>query len=148
MNPQTIASSCSSRLGACRTSIGMATLRSLGLDVVPEDFLAEPLGGQGSLQLILVCRSLTCRGAELAVRVLYAIHSLSEKKAFDAASFSFVSLFLYRVLEAGGVGQTEAESALEQVTLALEIIQFHGSQCKCPPILSMASNLRSVPIGF
>jgi hypothetical protein len=67
--------------------------------------------------------------------VLYGVHSLSERKAFDAATFAFMSLFLTRVLEAGGVGQTEEESALEQVTLALGIIQFHAPECKSSTVL-------------
>jgi hypothetical protein len=67
----------------------------------------------------------------LVLRVLYRLRSLSEQTSFDAATFSYAFPLLGQVLLKGGVdaGQDDGDEALEQVTLVLDIIRFHCSEC-------------------
>jgi hypothetical protein len=67
----------------------------------------------------------------LVVRVLYRLRSLSEQAPFDAATFSYASPLLAQVLLKGGVdvGEDGGDDALEQITLVLDIIRFHCSEC-------------------
>ncbi|KAG5638049.1 hypothetical protein H0H81_002083 [Sphagnurus paluster] len=98
---------CSSkRLDNFRSWVGVATLRSLKVDIVPEELHSEPLN-------------------LLIIRVLYRLRTLSEQAPFDAATFSYAYPLLGQVLLQGGIAFEEEEEALEQVALALAIIKFH-----------------------
>ncbi|KAJ7115902.1 ARM repeat-containing protein [Mycena epipterygia] len=98
---------CSSeRLDSFRTWVGIATLRSLKIDTVPEELRAEPLNS-------------------LVIRVLHRLRSLSEQAPFDSATFSYAFPLLAQVLTLGGISPEDDEEALEQVALALDIIKFH-----------------------
>ncbi|KAI0944136.1 hypothetical protein AcV7_002042 [Taiwanofungus camphoratus] len=104
-----LANACTGRLEAFRMWIGVATLRSLGVDGVPEDFQLEPLNS-------------------LVLRVLYRLRSLSEQTPFDAATFNYASPLLNQVLLKGGIAPAEEDEPLEQITLAVDIIKFHGAE--------------------
>ncbi|KAJ7672704.1 armadillo-type protein [Mycena rosella] len=98
---------CSSeRLDTFRTWVGIATLRSLKVNTVPEELGTEPLNS-------------------LVIRVLHRLRSLSEQAPFDSATFSYAFPLLAQVLTLGGVDPADEEEALEQVALALDIIKFH-----------------------
>ncbi|KAJ7720581.1 armadillo-type protein [Mycena maculata] len=98
---------CSSeRLDSFRTWVGIATLRSLKVDTVPEELRAEPLNS-------------------LVIRVLHRLRSLSEQAPFDSATFSYAFPLLAQVLTLGGITPEDEEEALEQVALALDTIKFH-----------------------
>ncbi|RDB20660.1 eIF-2-alpha kinase activator gcn1 [Hypsizygus marmoreus] len=98
---------CSSeRLDTLRSWVGVATLRSLKVDAVPEALQAEPLN-------------------HLIIRLLYRLRTLSEQTPFDAATFSYAYPLLGQVLLQGGISVEDEEEALEQVSLALGIIKFH-----------------------
>lgn len=62
------------------------------------------------------------------VRVLYRLRSLSEQSPFDPATFAYASPLLMQVLTVGGLGALEEDDALEQITLVLDIIQFHAQE--------------------
>ncbi|KAF8627766.1 hypothetical protein AX17_006131 [Amanita inopinata Kibby_2008] len=104
-----LASSSSERLTTFRKWIGVATLRSLSIEVVPDELQAEPLNS-------------------LVVRVLYRLRFLSEQATFDGATFSYAYPLLSQVLKQGGTSATDEDEALEQVTLALNIVKFHCGQ--------------------
>ncbi|KAF8343178.1 armadillo-type protein [Cantharellus anzutake] len=101
-----IGSSCSRNLGIYRTLTGISCLRSFSVSAVPKGFLEEPL-------------------AELTLRVLYHMHSVSSDSPLNAFDFAYLFPLLLCVLEHGGVGQPEEEAGAEQITLALEIIERH-----------------------
>ncbi|KAG8875312.1 translational activator of GCN4 [Tulasnella sp. 331] len=101
---------CSNRLQGFNTWIGVATLRSYEISVVPEELKEEALDG-------------------LVIRVLYRLRSLSEQAVFDAATYSYLSPLLTFVIRNGGVGTTEPEAILEQAALALSIASFHSGAC-------------------
>ncbi|KAG5642517.1 hypothetical protein DXG03_002618 [Asterophora parasitica] len=101
---------CSSdRLDTLRSWIGVATLRSLDIESVPEELKSEPLNS-------------------LIIRVLYRLRTLSEQAPFDAATFSYAYPLLGQVLLKGGISAVEEEEALEQVALSLAIIKFHSGE--------------------
>ncbi|KXN82440.1 Translational activator gcn1 [Leucoagaricus sp. SymC.cos] len=98
---------CSSeRLDTFRKWLGIASLRSLNIDAVPEDLQAEPLNS-------------------LIIRVLYRLRFLAEQSPFDASTFSYAFPLLEQVIQKGGINAEEEEEALEQVALALDFIKFH-----------------------
>ncbi|KAJ7043552.1 armadillo-type protein [Mycena alexandri] len=101
---------CSSeRLETFRTWVGIATLRSLKIDSVPEELTAEPLHS-------------------LVIRVLHRLRSLAEQAPFDSATFSYAFPLLAQILTLGGIDPEDEEEALEQVALALDIIKFHCAE--------------------
>ncbi|KAH7908270.1 armadillo-type protein [Hygrophoropsis aurantiaca] len=104
-----LARCCSDRLESSRKWFGVATLRSLGVESVPEELQAEGL-------------------SSLVVRVLYRLRFLSEQKPFDAATFSYAFPLLAQVLLKGGLDTEQDDDALEQITLVLDIIRFHSSE--------------------
>lgn len=63
-------------------------------------------------------------------RVIYRLRSLSEMSPFDSATYSYISSFLDHVIRNGGIGVTDQEAIVEQVALALNIVDFHCGQCK------------------
>lgn len=46
------------------------------------------------------------------------------------ATYSYASPLLSQVLNKGGIGLTEEDDPLEQITLALQIVRFHCDDCK------------------
>ncbi|TCD64479.1 translational activator of GCN4 [Steccherinum ochraceum] len=100
---------CSDRLDIMRPWIGVAALRSKDVDGIPEEMQVEGINS-------------------LLLRVLHRLRSQSEQTPFDVATYSYTSPLLYQVLIKGGVGLTEDDDPLEQVTLALQIIKFHCSE--------------------
>ncbi|KAF5354845.1 hypothetical protein D9756_005584 [Leucocoprinus leucothites] len=101
-----LAKCCSDRLDIYGKFLGIASLRSLKIDAVPEDLQAEPLHS-------------------LIIRVLYRLRFLAEQVPFDAATFSYAFPLLEQVIQQGGIAVEEDEDALEQVALTLDLIKFH-----------------------
>lgn len=100
-----------SRLGPLRPFVGVATLRSAGVTVLPENLLAEPLG-------------------DLVTRLLYRLRFLGEQRPFDTVTLSYVLALVFLVLEKGGVGRSVEEDADEQIVLAIEVLSFHTEACR------------------
>ncbi|KZV97501.1 ARM repeat-containing protein [Exidia glandulosa HHB12029] len=101
-----LADCCTDRLGVFKHSLGVATLRALKIDGLPEEMTVEPLDG-------------------LLLRVLYRLRSLGEREPLDPASLTVASLMLSAVISAGGMGAADAEEALEQLALVVDILSFH-----------------------
>ncbi|THG98438.1 hypothetical protein EW026_g3754 [Hermanssonia centrifuga] len=97
---------CSERLDTFRRWVGVATLRSLNVDGIPEEMQVEPLNS-------------------LLLRVLYRLRFLAEQAPLDVATFSYMSPLLSQIFAKGGLGLTEDDDPLEQVALALDLIKFH-----------------------
>lgn len=97
----------SNRLGAMRAMVGVAVLRTSQVSGLSEEFLVEPL-------------------ASMVTRVLYRIRFLGEQMPFDSLTLSYILPLLLTVLEKGGAGDADAETADEQVLLAIEIISLHS----------------------
>ncbi|KAL9082854.1 MAG: hypothetical protein Q9159_006144 [Coniocarpon cinnabarinum] len=95
-----------SRLGALRSSIGVATLRARGVSQLPEELLQEPLG-------------------ELVTRVLYRLRFSAEQRPLDMVSLLYVLPLVEVVLSSGGVGRNEPDEVDEQVMLTLDFLSFH-----------------------
>ncbi|KAJ3745026.1 armadillo-type protein [Lentinula detonsa] len=104
-----LAQCCSERLDTFRKWTGIATLRCLRNNVVPEDLQAEPLN-------------------QLVLRILHRIRFLSEQLPFDSATFSYIFPLLKYVVLEGGVVTEEPEEMLEQVALTQDIIKFHSGE--------------------
>ncbi|KAG8988091.1 translational activator of GCN4, partial [Tulasnella sp. 427] len=102
---------CSPRLDAFHVWVGVATLRSFDIPIVPEEMQQEPI-------------------EHLIARVIYRLRSLSEVSPFDPATYSYISPFINYVIRNGGVGASDQEVALEQVGLALNILDFHTGSCE------------------
>lgn len=109
------ASKTSSRLGPMRAFIGVATLRSAGITVLPQNLLEEPLG-------------------DLVTRLLYRLRFLGEQRPFDAVTLSYVLALIFLVLENGGVDRASSEDADEQIVLAVEFLSFHTEVCNEPSL--------------
>lgn len=107
---------CSDRLGTAKSSLAVAILRALESPIVPEDYCAEHLG-------------------DLISRVLYRLRFVSEADTLDSQTYSFAQPLASHVIACGGVRtsdeETENDTALEQVTLAVDVISFHVSLCTC-----------------
>ncbi|KAG6810659.1 hypothetical protein H0H92_010871 [Tricholoma furcatifolium] len=99
----------SERLDNLRRWVGVATLRSLKIESVPEELQSEPLNS-------------------LIIRVLLRLRTLSEQAPFDAATFSYAYPLLGQVLLHGGISTDDDEEALEQVALSLAIIKYHSGE--------------------
>jgi hypothetical protein len=54
---------------------------------------------------------------------------LAEQTPFDAASFSYTFPLLGQVMIQGGTRMQPDDDQLEQITLALDIINFHCGEC-------------------
>lgn len=104
---------CSERLGQSSISLGVAVLRSVESQVVPESFCAEPV-------------------APLVARVLYRLQILADQAPFDAGTYAYAAPLISRIIRLGGIGieKSNTEASLEQLALALDFIAFHARQCK------------------
>ncbi|KAK1002754.1 translational activator of GCN4 [Friedmanniomyces endolithicus] len=103
----------SSRLGALRPFVGVATLRSAGITLLPENLLAEPLG-------------------DLVTRLMYRLRFLGEQKAFDTVTLSYILALVFLILEQGGIDRAAGDDADEQIILAVEFLSFHTEACSDP----------------
>ena len=77
----------------------------------------------------------------LVLRVLYRLRTVSEQSPFDAATYAYVTPLLTTIIAKGGAGSTgqDSEEAVEQLALALEIMNFHCGECKSPSQVSSQS---------
>lgn len=60
---------------------------------------------------------------------------MSENTPFDPATYSYVTPLVNHILRSGGVGVTDQDGVLEQVTLALNIMDFHAGECESTLLL-------------
>lgn len=128
-----LANICSERLGVFRVALGVAVLRSVEAQVVPDNFRAEPL-------------------PDLVSRVLFQLRFLSEQQPFDAGTFAYAAPLTSKILRNGGVGidKTQAEAALEQLSLALDFIAFHVRKCgdTAYPRATLIGDLFAALLGY
>ncbi|KAG8759295.1 translational activator of GCN4, partial [Ceratobasidium sp. 428] len=68
----------------------------------------------------------------LVVRVLYRLRMLSEQAPFDPSTYAYMSPFIDHVIRSGGIAAAGPEETLEQVSLALDVIQFHCGEFSNP----------------
>ncbi|GAA5981477.1 hypothetical protein JCM10908_004121 [Rhodotorula pacifica] len=128
-----LANICSERLGVFRVALGVAVLRSVEAQVVPDNFRAEPL-------------------PDLVSRVLFQLRFLSEQQPFDAGTFAYAAPLTSKILRTGGVGidKSQAEAALEQLALALDFIAFHVRKCgdTAYPRTTLIGDLFAALLGY
>ncbi|KAG9124771.1 translational activator of GCN4, partial [Ceratobasidium sp. 392] len=110
---QDLAKMCSDRLDVFKKWIGVATLRVFEVPDVPEELQLEPLDS-------------------LIVRVLYKLRMLSEQAPFDPSTYAYMSPFIDHVIRSGGIAAAGPEETLEQISLALDVIQFHCGEFSNP----------------
>jgi hypothetical protein len=55
---------------------------------------------------------------------------LSEQTPFDGPTFSYAFPLLSQIMLKGGLSATEEDEALEQLTLALNVVDFHVGSCE------------------
>ncbi|KAI0110733.1 armadillo-type protein [Nemania sp. FL0031] len=94
-----------SRLGAIRPFIGVATLRAVDITTLPENMVEENL-------------------EELLTRVLYRLRFAGEQRPFDVVSVIYILPLIFAILEKGGVGDA-ADERDAQLVLAIEFLSFH-----------------------
>ncbi|KAL8672100.1 MAG: hypothetical protein Q9168_003432 [Polycauliona sp. 1 TL-2023] len=95
------------RLGSLQSFIGVATLRALETNALPENMKQEPLG-------------------DIVTRVLYRLQFLSEQRPFDMISLTYILPLIVTVLRKNGIGRTDSDEIDEQITLALEFLAHHA----------------------
>ncbi|KAG9126171.1 translational activator of GCN4, partial [Ceratobasidium sp. 392] len=122
-----LAKMCSDRLDVFKKWIGVATLRVFEVPDVPEELQLEPLDS-------------------LVVRVLYKLRMLSEQAPFDPSTYAYMSPFIDHVIRSGGIAAAGPEETLEQISLALDVIQFHCGEFSNPayPRIEAARSLISI----
>ncbi|QUC20455.1 uncharacterized protein UV8b_04696 [Ustilaginoidea virens] len=98
----------SSRLGAIRQFIGVATLRMRGI-AVAENYDAEKL-------------------EDLVTRVLYRLRFAAEQRPFDAVSLIYILPLVLDALRKAGIGH-DADDRDAQLVLATEFLSFHTDVC-------------------
>ncbi|GAP85739.1 putative translational activator GCN1 [Rosellinia necatrix] len=94
------------RLGAIRPFIGVATLRAADITSLPENMMEENL-------------------EELLTRVLYRLRFAGEQRPFDAVSVIYMLPLIITVLQKGGIGEATDERDT-QLVLAIEFLSFHS----------------------
>ncbi|GAA6058506.1 hypothetical protein JCM10212_006945 [Sporobolomyces blumeae] len=128
-----LAGVCSERLGVFKVALGVAVLRGVEAQVVPDNFRAEPLPA-------------------LVSRVLYQLRYLAESSPFDAGTYAYAAPLVSKILRSGGIGleSSETEAALEQLSLALDFLSFHARQCSdfAFPRLTMIGDLFAALVGY
>ncbi|BGP36319.1 translational activator of GCN4 [Rhodotorula kratochvilovae] len=131
---QVLADICSERLGVFKVALGVAVLRSVEAQVVPDEFRAEPL-------------------PDLVSRVLFQLRYLAEQQPFDAGTFAYAAPLVSKILRTGGVGLpagAEGSTAVEQLALALDFVSFHARQCgdTAFPRLTLIGDLFAALTGY
>ncbi|KAF9937443.1 translational activator of GCN4 [Mortierella alpina] len=102
----------SDRLDSVRVPLALATLRSLDVKEVPENWQEEPL-------------------EELVSRVLYRLRFVTEKQALLPSSFAYCFPLIHNVLQNGGIVSQEKSAAdakevsQEQVQIAVDVVSYH-----------------------
>ncbi|KAM0756603.1 ARM repeat-containing protein [Meredithblackwellia eburnea MCA 4105] len=128
-----LADICSERLGQSKLALGVAVLRGVDAEVIPESYTAEPLDA-------------------IVTRVLHRLRFFAEQSPFDAGTFAYAAPLVSKVLRNGGLGvpKAEQEAVLEQLTLALDFIAFHSRQCSdvAFPRLTMIGDLLATLLAF
>lgn len=94
-----------SRLGAIRPFIGVATLRAVDITSLPENMIEENV-------------------EELLTRVLYRLRFAGEQRPFDAVSVTYMLPLLFAILRNGGIGEA-VDDRDTQLVLAIEFLSFH-----------------------
>ncbi|KAI1432708.1 armadillo-type protein [Xylaria sp. CBS 124048] len=94
-----------SRLGAIRPFIGVATLRAADITALPDNLMVEKL-------------------EELLTRVLYRLHFAGEQRPFDAVSVIYMLPLVLTVLRKGGIAELD-DDRNAQLVLAIEFLSFH-----------------------
>ncbi|TRX91957.1 hypothetical protein FHL15_007054 [Xylaria flabelliformis] len=94
-----------SRLGATRPFIGVATLRAVDITSLPENMMEENL-------------------EELLTRVLYRLRFAGEQRPFDAVSVMYMLPLVFAILRKGGIGEA-VDDRDTQLVLAIEFLSFH-----------------------
>ncbi|KAF9987092.1 translational activator of GCN4 [Modicella reniformis] len=103
----------SDRLDAIRTPLALATLRSLDVKEVSENWLEEPL-------------------EELVSRVLYRLRFVTEKQPLLPSSFAYCFPLIHKILQNDGIISPDKpaaeakEASQEQVQIAVDIVSFHA----------------------
>ncbi|KAI8061541.1 armadillo-type protein [Gilbertella persicaria] len=90
-----------------RDAIALATLRANKIHPIPARWLDESLSA-------------------LVPRVLFRLRFITESRPLPPASFGFIFPVLYQVIAQGGIDcNKNDEAGLEQVTMAVDVINFH-----------------------
>ncbi|KAG0234297.1 armadillo-type protein [Mortierella sp. GBAus27b] len=103
----------SDRLDTIHTPLALATLRSLDVKEVPENWLDEPLG-------------------DLVSRVLYRLRFVTEKQPLLPSSFAYCFPLIHKVLQSGGIvgldkpAAEAKEASQEQVHIAVDVVSYHA----------------------
>ncbi|KAF9179251.1 translational activator of GCN4 [Haplosporangium sp. Z 11] len=103
----------SDRLDSIRLPLALATLRSLDVKEVPENWQEEPL-------------------EELVSRVLYRLRFVTEKQALLPSSFAYCFPLIHNILQNNGIVSPDKSAAdakevsQEQVQIAVDIVSFHA----------------------
>ncbi|KAG0198297.1 translational activator of GCN4 [Mortierella sp. GBA30] len=103
----------SDRLESIRVPLALATLRSLDVKEVPDNWQEEPL-------------------EELVSRVLYRLRFVTEKQALLPSSFAYCFPLIHNILQNGGIVSAEKSAAdakevsQEQVQIAVDIVSYHS----------------------
>ncbi|KAF2687784.1 translational activator [Lentithecium fluviatile CBS 122367] len=103
----------STRLGALRPFVGVATLRTIGSIQLSDEYEQADIG-------------------DLVTRVLYRLRFMSEQRPLDPVSLAYCFPLIFLVLEKSGIGRSTPEDADEQLILALEFLSFHANSCSDP----------------
>jgi hypothetical protein len=123
------ASSVATRLGSLRPSIGVATLRAMGVTQLPAELLTETIQA-------------------LVTRVLYRLRFAAEQRPFDVVSLAYMLPLIFLVLENGGFAPKGSEELDEQLVLALEFLSFHTDEGKSFSEIYSLANYSKVPANF
>jgi len=123
----------SDRLGTIQTPLALATLRSLDVKEVPENWLEEPL-------------------EELVSRVLYRLRFVTEKQPLLPSSFAFCFPLIHKILQDGGIvnpskpAADAKEVSQEQVQIAVDIVSYHSlsGDSDSLPRMEMIESLLSI----
>lgn len=131
---QTIADACSDRLGTFRRWIGVSTLRSIDVDGISDELTVEPLNRESKMSIHNKPLEplIKLHFVELILRVLYRLRSQAEQSPFDSATYSYAAPLITHIISTSGKHAADADEALEQLSLALDFIRFHCSECKLP----------------
>ncbi|CAG8528815.1 4749_t:CDS:10 [Funneliformis caledonium] len=103
----------SEKIESIRDFIGLATLRAMDVQEVPERWLQEPLG-------------------HLVTRVLYRLRFISDRSLLPPSSFAYCFPLIHQVINKGGIGyeskeERDVELLMEQIALGLDVLSFHSA---------------------
>ncbi|CAI2178661.1 6583_t:CDS:10, partial [Funneliformis geosporum] len=103
----------SEKIESIRDFIGLATLRAMDVQEIPDRWLQEPLG-------------------QLVTRVLYRLRFISERSLLPPSSFAYCFPLIHQVIKKGGIGyesteERDVELLMEQIALGLDVISFHSA---------------------